>query len=137
MTTFVHIDYPTTHPGVERALRVARKFQGVGARLSQERGLAALLQWSVVAAVLVGAFQALESLSEDHLMLAWLAMWLVALSALAFFARPLHHLHLGQRLAAWNLRRKQAEADRRLWALAQVDPRIMAELQGALMRGRG
>jgi hypothetical protein len=44
---------------------------------------------------------------------------------------------LGQRLAAWNLRRQQAEADRRLWALAQVDPRIMAELQGALMRGRG
>jgi hypothetical protein len=137
MTTFVHIDYPTTHPGVERALRVARKFQGFGARLSQERGLAALLQWSVVAAVLVGAFQAIDSLSEDHLMLAWLAMWLVALSALAFFARPLHHLHLGQRLAAWNLRRLQAQADRRLWALAQGDPRIMAELQGALMRARG
>ena len=71
MTTFVHIDYPTTHPGVERAISVARKFQGFGARLSQERGLAALLQWSVVAAVLVGAFQAIESLSEDHLMLAW------------------------------------------------------------------
>jgi hypothetical protein len=49
----------------------------------------------------------------------------------------MHHLRMGQRLAAWNLRRKQAEADRRLWALAQVDPRIMAELQGALMRGRG
>ena len=44
MTTFVHIDYPTTHPGVERAISVARKFQGFGARLSQERGLAALLQ---------------------------------------------------------------------------------------------
>ena len=137
MTTFVHIDYPKTHPGVERAISVAHKFQGFAQRLTQERGLAAMLQWSVVAAVLVGAFQAIDNLSEDHLMLAWLAMWLVALSALAFFARPLHQLRLGQRLAAWNLRRKQAEADRRLWALAQVDPRIMAELQGALMRGRG
>ena len=28
MTTFVHIDYPKTHPGVERAIRVANKFQG-------------------------------------------------------------------------------------------------------------
>jgi len=136
MPTFVHIDYPTSHPGVERALRVAHKFEGFAKRLTQERGLAAMLQWSVVAAILVGAFQAIDSLSEDHLMLAWLAMWLVALSALALFARPLRHLRLGQRLSAWNLRRKQEEADRRLWALAQVDPRIMAELQGALMRGK-
>lgn len=88
MTTFVHIDYPKTHPGVERALSVARKFQGFAQRLTPERGLAALLQWSVVAAVLVGAFQAIDSLSEDHLMLAWLAMWLVALSALAFLPAP-------------------------------------------------
>ena len=137
MTSFVHIDYAQSHPGVERALRVARNFQGFAARLSQERGLAALLQWSVVAAVLVAAMQAIDSLSEDHWMLAWLAMWLVALSALAFFARPLHQLRLGERLAAWNLRRRQAEADCRLWALAQVDPRIMAELQGALIRAKG
>ena len=76
MTSFVHVDYPTSHPGVERAMGVVRKFQGFAKRLTQERGLAAMLQWSVVAAVLVGAFQAIDSLSEDHLMLAWLAMWL-------------------------------------------------------------
>ncbi|NBX54471.1 MAG: hypothetical protein EBQ82_07830 [Betaproteobacteria bacterium] len=137
MTTFVHIDYAKTHPGVERALRVAGKFKGFTARLSQERGLAALLRWSVAAALLVAALQAIDSLSENHWMLAWLAMWLVALSALGFFARPMPHKPWAERLAAWNLRRKQAEADRRLWALAQVDPRIMAELQAAVTRAKG
>lgn len=42
---------------------------------------------------------------------------------------------LGTLFAAWRAERRQARADRELWALAQIDPRVMTELYCAQSRG--
>lgn len=41
---------------------------------------------------------------------------------------------LGARLAAWRAARRQARADREMWALAKLDARVMTDLTCALSR---
>ena len=43
MTAFVHIDYPSQHPGVERAVQVAERLEQVTASFDGARGVATLL----------------------------------------------------------------------------------------------
>lgn len=103
---------------------------------TSHRGLSAMLLAAMVSALIVVADQLIETWADGHLMLAWVALWGVGFAALALFAgssRTLAKATQGA-LNGWAKRSAQARADRRLWASAQADPRIMADVQAAIDR---
>lgn len=125
----------TTYSPTRHALPMGQASAG---RTAGHRGLSAMLLAAMVSALIVVADQLIESWADGHLMLAWVALWGVAFAALALFAgsaQTLAKAVLGA-LTHWAERRTQARADRRLWASAEADPRIMAEIQAAIERAR-
>ena len=133
---FVHIEYSTTHPGVVRAEQAVQSVREIGQNLSGQRSLAGLLLAAVVAALVVVADQMMDTWADGHMLAAWVALWAVAFAAVGLFAGATRHLatQLLAGLDAWSARLAQRRADERLWAIAQSDARLMAELQGALLR---
>lgn len=133
---FVHIEYATTHPGVARAEQAVQNVRDIGQSLAGPRALAALLLAAVVAALVVVADQMMDTWADGHMLAAWVALWAVAFAAVGLFAGATRHLaaKLLQSLDAWSARVAQRRADERLWAIAQSDARLMAELQGAISR---
>ena len=129
MTRFVTPRFPTEHPGVVRLEAAAEGALTLRRRLSGGRGLATVLLSAIVAAVAVAA--------DRHLLVIWTGAWLAAFAALALLADASRSLAaaLKSRLDAWSARVAQSRAERRLWAMAQTDPRVMADLQAAMQRG--
>jgi len=84
----------------------------------------------------VVADQMMDSWADGHMLAAWVALWAVAFAAVGLFAGASRHLaaKLLVRLDAWSANLAQRRADERLWAIAQTDARLMAELQGAMSR---
>ncbi|UUZ72402.1 hypothetical protein LP415_00940 [Polaromonas sp. P1(28)-8] len=136
MTSFVNIKYSNQHPGVARvesAIDAARQLrQG----FSGTRGLATLLLSAMAAAVMVVAYQVMDSVTEGHLLVMWIALWAAAFAALALFAGTARRLatQLKTGLADWSHSLAQARADQRMWAAARNDARVMADLQAAMSR---
>ncbi|MDB5930077.1 MAG: hypothetical protein JWR60_1784 [Polaromonas sp.] len=88
MATFIQIEYAASHPGLGRigtALRAVRQ-------LASTRGLAMLLLSALAGAGAVAAHEVLDSLAEGHLLMLWLALWMVLFVALALFSRSAGHL---------------------------------------------
>ena len=137
MTSFVHLDYSTQHPGVARVESAIDAAQHLKRGVTGTRGLATLLLSAIVAAVMVVAYQVMDSVTEGHLLVMWIALWAVAFATLATFAGTARHLAASTKsgLDAWSLRVAKNKADERLWASAQADPRVMADLQCAISRG--
>jgi len=137
MTRFVTPRFPTEHPGVVRLEAAAEGALTLRRRLSGGRGLATVLLSAIVAAVAVAADQIMDSVAEGHLLVIWTGAWLAAFAALALLADASRSLAaaLKSRLDAWSARVAQSRAERRLWAMAQTDPRVMADLQAAMQRG--
>lgn len=136
MTSFVRIDYPQQHPGVSRAEAVIEAAGRLRQNFDGTRGIAALLLAAVVSGLLVLADRLVDSWVDGRLVAAWVMLWLVAFAALAVFAAPTRRLAtlLVQRLDAWSLRVARNRADERLWATAQTDARVMADLKAAVSR---
>ena len=61
MTSFVHIEYPTTHPGVERFESAVAAAGNLRKRFDSAKGLAGALLAAIVAALLVVADQLVET----------------------------------------------------------------------------
>ena len=136
MTSFINVNYSTQHPGVARvesAIDAARQlrqgFPGMP-------GLAALLLSAMAAATMVVAYQVMDSITEGHLLVMWTALWAVAFAALALFSGIARNVaaRLKAGLDGWSRRLAAARADQRLWAMAQIDHRVMADLQMAMLR---
>ena len=136
MTSFVHLEYSTQHPGVARVESAIGAAQQMRRGFSGARGLATLLLSAVAAAVLVVAYQVMDSVAEGHLLVMWIAMWAVAFAVLGAFAGTSRQLALRLKagLDAWSRSMAVARADDRLWSLAQTDSRVMADLQVAMTR---
>lgn len=99
-------------------------------------GLSAMLLAAMVSALVVVADQLIETWVDGHLMMAWIALWVVGFTALAVFggaARKLAFTAIGA-LDAWSARIAQKRADERLWLIAQSDARVMADLTAAMSR---
>jgi hypothetical protein len=136
MTSFVHIEYPNTHPGVERfesvveaAARWRKGFDGA-------KGLAFVLLAAMVAALVVVADQLVDTWADGHLLAAWVILWLVAFASISFLA-PITRYFSGnmmRSLDAWSSRLARTRADARLWELALKDPRVMSDLRAAADR---
>ena len=136
MTSFVHTEFPTSHPGVERFENAIAAAKAVAKNFDSGRGLATLLLAATVSALLVVANQVIEAWSDGHLLLAWIALWAVAFAALALLAGPARRFARSFRpmLAAWSAARKDQAEDRKLWELACQDARVMSDISAAMSR---
>ena len=137
MTRFIDIHYPTRHHGADRVESVIDAARQVRRDFSGARCLATLLLSALTAAIMVVAYQVMDSVAEGHLLAMWMALWIVAFAALALFAGVTRDLAARAKsgLDAWSRNRAQARADRRLWDMALRDSRLMSELQVAMTRG--
>jgi hypothetical protein len=138
MTSFVNIKYSTQHPGVARAESAFGAVRQLGRAFSGTRGLATLLLSAVAAAVMVVAYQVMDSVAEGHLLVMWIGLWAVAFAVLAIFAGAARNaaVSLKTGLDGWSRSLAEARADQRLWQAAKNDPRVMADLQMALQRAQ-
>ncbi len=137
MTSFVHVERPSEHPGVVRAERLAQTIKQTAHNFDSARGTAALLLAAIVSALLVVAGQVVDTWSEGHLLAAWIVMWAVGFAALALLAAPARNaaLHIRGQLQTWAVERKQAAADEQLWNVALKDARVMADINRAMSAG--
>jgi len=136
MTSFVHLDYPKAHPGVERFESAMSTASQLGKKLDNGKGLAGVLLAAMVSALLVVADQLVDTWADGHMLAAWVMLWLIAFAALAFLAPTTRQIStwLVHALDAWSGRMASRRADERLWDMAQQDPRIMADLRSACAR---
>ena len=138
MTSFVNIKYSTQHPGVVRAESAFGAVRQLAHAFTGTRGLATLLLSAIAAAVMVVAYQVMDSVTEGHLLVMWIGVWAIAFVALALFATAARNaaVSLKAGLDGWSRSLAEARADQRLWQAAKNDPRVMADLQMALLRGQ-
>ena len=138
MTSFVNIKYSTQHPGVVRAESAFGAVRQLAHAFSGTRGLATLLLSAIAAAVMVVAYQVMDSVAEGHLLVIWIGLWAVAFAVLAVFANAARNtaVSLKAGLDGWSRSLAEARADQRLWQAAKNDPRVMADLQMALLRAQ-
>ncbi len=136
MTSFVTPSFPTEHAGVVRMEAAAQNARDLGRKFSGGRGLATVLLSAMGAAVLVAAYQVMDTVAEGQLLVIWTGAWLAAFAALALLADTSRQMAAGlkSRLDAWSARVARRRAEARLWAIAQTDPRVMSDLQAALTR---
>ena len=136
MTSFVNVNHPAEHPGVVRFESAVSSVRQLRKGFDGTRGLAGLLLAAIVAARVGVADQRVENWAEGHLLVVWVGMWMVAFAALALFAgtarRAATRVVTG--LDNWSSAIAQARSDARLWEVAKVDPRVMADLQVAMAR---
>ena len=109
-----------------------------GPTAASARPLAAMLLAAIVSALLVAADALIDTYADGHLLLAWSLLWALGFAALALFANATRQAarRLLARASSWRAQRAEREADAAFWLLAQRDPRIMADLQGAMERAR-
>jgi hypothetical protein len=136
MTSFVNIKYSTQHPGVVRAESAFGAVRQLAHAFSGTRGLATLLLSAIAAAVMVVAYQVMDSVAEGHLLVMWIGVWAVAFAVLALFAGAARNAAVSVKagLDGWSRSLAEARADQRLWQAAKNDPRVMADLQVAMAR---
>lgn len=136
MPRFIQPSFPTEHPGVVRVESAAKALGEMRRNFNSTKGLSAMLLAAMVSALLVVADQLIDTWADGHLLVAWVALWLVGFAAVAVFAGSARRLAtaLVSSLDAWSQRVAKARADERLWAIAQTDPRVMADLTAAKAR---
>ena len=133
-TSFAHVDYPSRHPGVERAARVGQGFAAFTRAFDGARATASLLLAAIVSALLVVANQVVETWTEGHLLAAWIVLWAVAFAALALLAAPARRAAQSARAAymAWRADAIQRHHDEQFWQAALNDARIMSDISRAM-----
>ena len=136
MPSFVSNQYPDQHPGVSRIESAIEGAMQLRKSWSATRGLVALLLTAVAAAVLVVAYEVMDSVVEGHLLVLWIALWAAGFAALAMVSGTVSRVGLAAKsvLDGWAMRQARARADQRLWGIAQTDSRVMADLQVAMSR---
>ncbi|MDM0046696.1 hypothetical protein QTH91_19555 [Variovorax dokdonensis] len=136
MTSFVQVQAPQQHPGVERALAVATELRAARGRLDGIRGVSAAVLAGVIAAALVALDNMVMGLETAEMVVAWVALSVLIFAVIALGTNVA--AKLGDRVAtAWKPiaeRRAQKRADAQYMAYAEYDPRVMHELQVAISR---
>lgn len=136
MTSFVHLEYSNQHGGVNRVETAIASAQQIKRNFSTTRSLAMLLLSAIAAAVMVVAYQVMDSMADGHLLVLWVGMWAVAFATLAAFASTARHAVVKAKasLDGWSRSIAAKRADERLWAMAKIDARLMADLQAVMTR---
>lgn len=136
MASFIQIDQPLQHTGILRAQVAAESIKDVAHSFDGARGAATLLLAASVSALLVVANRVIDTWSDGHLLLAWIALWCVAFAALALLAAPMRRagVNLRNGWKVWKENRKAFKEDQKLWEIAMTDARVMADLSRAMSR---
>ncbi|MEA3393916.1 MAG: hypothetical protein U9R55_04735 [Pseudomonadota bacterium] len=136
MTSFVHVEYPSSHPGVARLENAVAAAGKMRKGFDTTKGLAAMLLAAMVAALVVVADQLVDTWADGHLLAGWVVLWVVGFAAIALLADTARHLAARsiKALDAWSRGVARKRADERLWELARKDERVMADLQAARTR---
>jgi type VI protein secretion system component VasK len=116
MTSFVHVDQPTSHPGVQRAEILFGQIKAARAGASGSRPLIALLVVAVIAAVLVVGDKLVSTWDEGALLAAWAVLCGAVFAGIALFASSLRNV--AAKAAGW---RQQSEGKASVAAAAKVD----------------
>ena len=108
----------------------------IAAPRSSTKTLATWMLAAGVAALVVLADHLIDDWAETHVLAAWLALWAVAVAAIAALRGVSRHLaqNLMAGLDSWSAHVARRRADERLWAMAQNDSRLMTDLQTAMDR---
>ena len=136
MTSFIQPSFPTEHPGVARIESAVGAVKAMRQGSNSIKSLSAMLLAAMVSALMVVADQLIGTWADGHLMVAWVALWVVGFATVAFFGGAARKLAVAavSALDAWSQRVAKARADERLWALANTDPHVMADLRAAMAR---
>jgi hypothetical protein len=134
MTSFVHVEQPSQHPGVVRAERAVGSIQQAGRQLTRPRGIAVALLAVGVVALIAAVNHAGDTVSESNLLVGWIALWVVVFAALALIVGPASKglQQVRGLLGRWTAARRAAQQDEKLWQLALTDARIMADISRAM-----
>lgn len=135
--TMISTSYTAARATAVRGAQSGARFK-FGVRYDAAKGLSAMLLAAMASALVVVADQLIDTWADGHLLAAWVALWAVGFGALAFFGGAARKLAVTAVVAMddWSRRVAQTRADERLWAIAQSDPRVMADLQMAIQRGQ-
>ena len=136
MTSFANLEYSSQHPGVDRLGSAIASAQQIKRHFFSTQSLAMLLLSAIAAAVMVVAYQVMDSIANGHLLVLWIGLWAVAFATLAAFANTARHVVLKTKtsLDQWSRNIAAKRADERLWAMAKTDSRLMADLQAVISR---
>ncbi|MBU2407038.1 MAG: hypothetical protein KKC79_00135 [Gammaproteobacteria bacterium] len=136
MTSFVHVEQPASHPGVVRAEALMAQIRRAKHRLDGARGLALLLLSAIVSSLLVVADKLMSTWTEGGLLVAWFVLWLVAFSAIAFFAGATRSMAARVVASVRHAARKRdaARADAQFLAYAMQDGRMLRDIQAIASR---
>ncbi len=136
MASFIAPNYPKTHAGAERIEALVAALQRLSTRMGGATGIAMLLLAGAVSTLVLVADQIAGAWTDEHLLLAWAALWALVFSVLAMLGGSARNWSV-RALAAYEaraVRRARQAADERTWSVALTDPRLMSELQAACMR---
>ena len=136
MTSFVHLNYANEHPGVQRAEAIAEAAGRFRRSFDKTKGLAAMLLAAMVAALMVVADQLVSVWADGYLLASWVTLWAIAFAALALMAPTAQRMasSMSASLKGYATRLASERNDARYWESAKSDPRVMAELQAAILR---
>lgn len=138
MTSFVQPGFPRVHEGANRFADALERVQAALAHLRSPAGMVSVLVAGGLAAVIVVAWQVVNAWADGHLLAAWIAMWVIVFGLLAAFSDAIRAwpLQWQARLQARRQLARARAADERTWSAAIADPRLMAELDCALLRAQ-
>ncbi|MEO5737177.1 MAG: hypothetical protein ABIQ82_06940, partial [Variovorax sp.] len=86
MTSFVHVDQPQVHPGVQRAEILFGRFSEVRRNSAGSRHLILLLMVAVMASAMVVVDTLVSNWTEASVLAAWVSLCAFAFAALALYA---------------------------------------------------
>ena len=135
MTSFVHVDQPSQHAGLNRATAAFDHIRHAGHGVGRF-GLAFRLLIAAGVVLLAVSTQLTTHEFDAGWMVAWIALCAIAFGVIALSANKLGPATSGI-VQAWRgmaKRRASALADERFLAHASYDPRVLKELQAAITR---
>jgi len=148
MTNFVQLSGKDTlhHEGAERALLIADAVSEAVVtathNLGNTRNVSTVILSAIVSALLFASDKLVNDWSNGSMLLAWVTLWCVAFLALSLLSQPVRRSvqwlrsDAGAAISAsykkWQAHRAAVRADEAMWAYAQLDPRLMAEIQARL-----
>jgi hypothetical protein len=138
MTSFVQPEFPRVHGGAVRFAGAMDRLQTAISHLRSPAGMAGVLIAGGLAAAIVVAEQVVNAWADGHLLAAWIAMWVIVFALLAGFSDAIRAwpVQWQARLQARRQAAAERAADERTWSAAMADPRLMAELDCALLRAQ-
>ena len=134
MTTLPFASHVNTHLNIAHTQAALDTPKSASTRSA--RTLGSFLLAAAVSGLLVVVNQAMDAWSENHVVLAWAALWAIGFIAIGLLATPAHQAARSLRtgFAQWRQESAEKAEEDKLWDLARHDHRVLAEIMAAKHR---